>query len=203
MTERADSVRVAHPLFQAERGGSTPTSALQLRVVEIDTALARDLNALWHSRLPIYQTGSCLFSRVSYAAIHAGLYYAVAIWTNPVARTLPQQSWLELRRFAISPEAPRNTASRMLAVMTRLIVKGFADIVRLVSYQDVEAHSGTIYKAAGWYVGGEHSGGSWCRPNSHNRSGTPRLRPDANDATGPKIRWERVIRPVVPVEEER
>ncbi len=49
---RADSTRVVHPLFQTEEGGSTPTSALQLLVVEIKKDTYRDLLRKWHSRLP-------------------------------------------------------------------------------------------------------------------------------------------------------
>lgn len=188
----ADSVRVTHPLFQAEEGGSTPTSALQLQIEEIDRYVARDLNAAWHSRLPIYNTGFCLNSLVSYGAYFGGKIYAVAIWTNPVAAALPQREWLELRRMAIAPDAPKNTGSRMLSVMARLIRKKFPHVVRLVSYQDEEVHAGTIYKAAGWVVGGRHNGGSWNRPNAINKSnGRARTRPDANAATGPKVRWEK------------
>jgi hypothetical protein len=190
----ADSVRVTHPLFQAEEGGSTPTSALDLKVVEISRYLARDLNAAWHSRLPVYDTGFCLNSTVSYAAEHGGVIYAVAIWTNPVAAALPQHAWLELRRMAIAPDAPRNTGSRMLAIMARLIKAKFPVVEVLVSYQDEEAHQGTIYRAAGWTAGSRHVGGSWNRPNAKNKNGKARTRPDRNAATGPKVRWEKVIR---------
>ena len=194
MNNRADSVRVAHPLFQTDRGGSTPTSALQLQIVELDRYVARDLNALWHSRLPVYSTGFCLNATAAYGAMFEGIYYASAIWTNPVAQALPQHEWLELRRFAIGPDAPKYTASRMLAVMVRLIRKKLPHVVNLISYQDVEAHQGTIYKAAGWIATTKHSGGSWNRPNSTNKSnGKPRTRPNLNEATGPKIRWEKKL----------
>ena len=49
MTKRAEGAVAAHPLFQAEGGGSIPTSALQLRLFEVSMELAADLNRQWHS----------------------------------------------------------------------------------------------------------------------------------------------------------
>jgi len=159
--------------------------------VEIDRYKAQALNKQWHSRLPEYNTGFCLNSLVSYGAEFENQYYAIAIWTNPVAAALPQHDWLELRRMAIATDAPKNTASRMLSVMRRLIKKKFPNVVKLISYQDCEVHQGTIYKASGWVIGNYHKGGSWNRPNAVNSSnGKPRTRPDLNNATGAKIRWE-------------
>lgn len=182
-----DGARVAYPLFQREDGGSIPTSPLQLEVFEIGIQRAKELNRAWHSRLPIYETGFCEKARICFGALHDNRWYAVAIWDNPTARNLPQDSWLELKRMAICSEAPKNTASRMLKVMTLIIRTRFPKIERLVSYQDVETHRGTIYKAAGWVPGCTHKGGSWLRPNQK------RFRPDLNKAVGPKIRWEKQI----------
>src|SRR5262245_31881900 len=124
MGSRADGVREARSLFQERGSGATPTSALQLRVEPIDVADAKRLNRLWHSRLPRMAEPGC-FMRVAlcFAAEFDGVYYATAIWTHPVARLLPQDTWLELRRLAIAPDAPRNTASRMLRVMVLLVHK--------------------------------------------------------------------------------
>lgn len=187
-----DGARVAYPLFQEEDGGANPTSPLQLQIVEMNVHKAQELNALWHSRLPIYNTGFCLNSTISFGAIFENRFYAVAIWTNPVACNLPQHKWLELRRMAIAPDAPKNTASRMISIMCKVIRKKFPRIKKLISYQDVEAHTGTIYKASGWAKGPEHKGGSWNRPNAINSWNKKfRVRPDLNEATGPKIRWEK------------
>ena len=189
-----DSARVAYPLFQEEDGGANPTSPLQFEIIEIDRYKAQELNRQWHSRLPEYNTGFCLNSIVSYGAISNNKYYAVAIWTNPVAAALPQHKWLELRRMAICSDAPKNTASRMISIMTKLIKKKFPHVIKLISYQDCETHQGTIYKASGWTIGNYHSGGSWNRPNAKNLNGKPRTRPDLNQATGAKIRWEKDLR---------
>ena len=191
-----DSVRVAQPLFPVEGQGSIPMSPLQFKIEEIDRHKAVELNSLWHSRLPIYNTGFCLNSIVSHGATYNNIYFAIAIWTNPVAAALPQKQWLELRRMAICEEAPKNTASRMLSIMAKMIKSRFPFVCKLISYQDVESHKGTIYKAAGWKIGSHHKGGTWNRPNAKNSwNRKPRTRPDLNNATGEKIRWEKRIRP--------
>jgi hypothetical protein len=181
---RAEGVRVAYPLFQAEGGGSTPTSALQLTVEEIGFADARALNRLWHSRLPRIGDPACVMrAGIHYGAVFGGLWYAAAIWSHPVARKLPQETWLELRRLAIAPDAPKNTATRMLAVMTRLIRKARPGLVRLISYQDTAVHTGGIYRAAGWVEGepAEESNTQWDMPG--------RSRPKSQ-SDAPKQRWE-------------
>lgn len=150
-SKRADGVREARSLFQERGSGAIPTSALQLNLEVVDFEDAKKLNRLWHSRLPrIGDPNSVMRAGVCYGAVFDGRYYASAIWSHPAARLLPQDSWLELRRLAVAPDAPRNTASRMLGVMTRLIRKCRPKTVRLISYQDTEVHTGGIYKAAGW-----------------------------------------------------
>ncbi len=175
-----DSTRVVHPLFQTEDGGSIPTSPLQLHVGEISVSLAIALNELWHSRLPKVEPAS-VQGAMCFGAEHGNLWYAAAIWTTPVARMLNGRGWLELRRFAIAPDAPKNTASRLLRVMTAKIRKKYPGIVRLISYQDSEVHAGTIYHAAGWTAANRSSGGEWSRPSRKR---------NAAQSTAPKIRWE-------------
>ena len=182
---RAESIRVMRPLFQAGEGGSTPTSALQLWLEPIGFDVARELNRLWHSRLPRMGTG-CIDNQpfLCYASEYDGIAYAVAIWSNPVARNLPQQEWLELRRLAIAPDAPRNTASRMLAVMARLVRQAKPEVKTLVSYQVLDVHTGAIYRAAGWKKTAVNACGNWNRPS--------RSRPSAQSAAA-KQRWERSL----------
>jgi hypothetical protein len=186
---RADDVRAAYPLFHAGGGGSTPTSALQLFFYATDRETFARCNMAWHSRLPKI---GCSQGRVFYAAEHDGGILAVAMWSNPVARLLPQNEWLELRRFAIASDAPKNTASRMLAWMTRDIRKRFPDVVRLISYQDCEAHAGTIYRAAGWkhaenYVSRKRGLAPTTGWASRHRSGR------TDQAVAPRMRWELVV----------
>lgn len=179
MSIGGDSVRVAHPLFQMEGGGSTPTSPLQLEFGKIHVSLARKLNATWHSRLPdITNWQQCSHC---YAAIFDGIYFASAMWGAPIAREFNGRNYLELRRFAISPESPKNTATRMISWMIRQIRKdGF---VKAISYQDSSVHCGTIYKASGWEAVGFRKGGknAWTS-NARERA--------LAQADGDKIRWE-------------
>jgi len=122
--------------------------------------------------------------RFCFRASYAGRCFAVAAWSNPVARALPQRTWLELRRFAIADDAPANTGSKMLAWMSRELRRRSPDIERLISYQDCEVHSGTIYLAAGWSPVETVTPGKWVNRTAGNRTAghIPK-----------KIRWERVI----------
>lgn len=124
--------------------------------------------------------------KICYGAVHAGELYAVAMWSNPVARQLPQRTWLELRRFAISDAAPKNTATRMLSWMVRDIRRRLGHIERLISYQDQAEHTGTIYKAASDWVAIElnKKGGDWSNRQRWNRTAR-RLHK--------KVRWEKSL----------
>lgn len=187
MNTRAEGVdRMAHPLFQTGGGGSIPTSALSLFFYACDRPTFVRCNRAWHSRLPLV---GCSPFRVIYAAEVQGTIYAVAAWSNPVARLLPQLEFLELRRMAISDDAPKNTASRMLGWMTRDIRKRFPQVVRLISYQDCEAHTGTIYKASGWkhaenYISRKRGWKATTAWASRFRVGR------TDQAVSPRMRWE-------------
>lgn len=150
--KRAGDVVAAYPLFQEESGGAIPTSALDLRFEEIGARLACDLNRKWHSMLPRTDLGNilCGTTTVCYGAFYAGQWFAVALWSQPIIRSLCDGETIELRRLAIGQAAPKNTASRMLAYMTRSIPKKFPQLKRAVSYLAVDVHAGTIYRAAGW-----------------------------------------------------
>jgi hypothetical protein len=160
--KREDSVRVASPLFQAVGGGSIPTSSLQFRFEEVGRKRAEELNHLWHSVLPVFETFGSRHE-VHYVADFRGVFYAVAMWTDPIAanRLTDGDRLLELRRMAIAPDAPKNTASRMLGVMRRLIHRKYPDLIRLISYQSCDHHQGTIYKASGWRVAARSTYKQW------------------------------------------
>jgi hypothetical protein len=105
----------------------------------------------------------------------------------PVARLFNGKNYLELRRMAISAEAPKNTASRMISIMVKAIRRAKPHIVKLISYQDTDVHSGTIYKASGWVEAATRKGGddAWSC-NVRKRAKTP--------ASGDKIRWEKDLK---------
>lgn len=180
-----DDVRVAYPLFQTESSGSIPTSTLQLNIQMITVKRAVILNELWHSRLPFIGNAFCCFA---YGAEYENVYYAIALWSHPIAsnRLIDGDKMLELRRMAIASDAPKNTASRMLRIMKNDIKKVKPHIIKLISYQDTEVHNGTIYKAAGWKVAAKVHGISW----------TTKLRNRNKEQTmADKIRWEYNLRP--------
>ena len=168
--------------------------ASELTFALCDKPLAVDLCRQWHSRLPNVQRGPWQFAFAAYAP--DGAVVAVALWNNPSARTLPHH-WLELRRMACSPAAPKNTASRFLAWMARYFNQHYPEREKMISYQDTAVHSGTMYKAAGWQV--EFVSKARVRDRSKNRVGTNRkYRSDANGvepAASEKLRWAKALRP--------
>jgi hypothetical protein len=182
MTNCGESIRVVHPLFPTEGGGSIPTSPLQLRMGWMKVRDAVRLNETWHSVLPdfTYPEQKCK----AIGAEHKGIYYAVAIWSPPVARRLNWTGRYELRRLAIAPDAPRYTASRMLRVMRLLIERQpkLANVRTLISYQDKDSHLGTIYRAAGWREVNESA-----VPADGWQSRTQR---SASQTNADKVRWE-------------
>lgn len=174
------------PLFRSGRGGSTPTSALQLQIKRCSLKRAIELNELWHSRFPIAPYNNMVRSGWvnCYLAEHNEICYATAIWTRPIAanRLKDEYRLLELRRMAIADDAPKNTASRMLRIMKNMIKKDQPEVIRLISYQDTESHDGTIYKASGWRIANRSKFVSWS-----NHSARPGK---VEQSKAEKIRWE-------------
>lgn len=165
-----------------------PISAKELEIKQCSITRACKLNALWHSRLPKIDASNVLRNSdyCAFVAEYDDIAYACAIWSSPVARLLNGKGILELRRLAISPTAPTNTASRMLSLMRKHIHSHFQHIVMFVSYQDTEVHAGTIYKASGWTpVDTTKSTKTWDMPNRKRA---------ATQSSAQKIRWELQIR---------
>lgn len=186
-----DTDRLVEPLLQWNHDPRTPEKASQLHVTRCPIQYARKLNERWHSRLPKTQFGPWQFA---FHAHYDHVTYAVALWHNPSARTLPGH-WLELRRMAVAPDAPHCTASRMLSQMARYFAIHHPDRERLISYQDTAVHKGTIYLAAGWEP--THQSTPRVRNRTVGRKGTTRAyRSNQNgvavDSTS-KVRWERAI----------
>lgn len=185
---RADGVPVARPLFQAEGTGSIPSSALDLVVERLDMATAVAVNGLWHSRLPRFEPFQER-SLMAFGALFEGGVFAVAIWSRPIAanRLTDGDRMRELRRLAIGPQAPRNTATRMISLMAKYIKHHHPEVCWLISYQDTEVHTGTIYRAAGWSPVAVSELTDWTVHSS---------RPGSADiqTTADKIRWEKQIR---------
>ena len=162
-----------------------PDSPLKLEIRKCKPQFACELNALWHSRFPIIDWSNVVRNKdyVCYIAVYDELVYAVAIWSSPIAanRMKDGDLALELRRLAIAPDAPKNTASRMLSVMRKQIKKIMSHIKLFVSYQDTDVHCGTIYKASGWVQKSVSKAGmDW---NGIRKRGKAQ-------STAAKVRWE-------------
>lgn len=181
---------VEQPVQQVN-GGSNPTPSLQVLFKLIPNKLGAELNAKWHSVLPSIPV---FHIQIAFGVfLPNGECCGVSLWGRPVARTICGKGWLELRRMALSPEAPKNTASKMLGWMGREIPKLRPDINRFISYQDTEHHKGTIYRAAGWTpVDMKSSPVNW-GGNAQTKTKPSRER-STKILKAPKIRWEKEVK---------
>lgn len=172
------------------RQGLFPTSPRQMEVVKIKPQLASELNKTWHSRLPEIHWSNIVRNRnyICYGAMFDWRYFAVSIWSSPVNRSFDMDTVLELRRMAISPEAPKFTATWMLGKMVKLLRTALPGIERLISYQDTEVHTGTIYKAGNWQAVSVTKFRAWDKSRVRNGS----------QSTADKIRWEYQLKAVKP-----
>lgn len=136
-----------------ERMSVDPPAALgDLRVRkagEGDYHLVRGFIAEFHSILPNPPHGWRLAFLIfdEYANV-----WGVATWGRPSARAEAQWSTLELTRYTLADGLPRNTATYCLARMREVIRRDLPEVDRLISYQDADAHVGTIYKADNWHL---------------------------------------------------
>lgn len=178
---------IEHPLF-FEKSHEVEIRARDLVFSPCSKKHAVALARKWHSRLPNTQSGPWMFA---FSGEIAGITYVVALWNNPSARGLPSD-WLELRRLACAPNAPFNTPSRFLSFMAGWFRANQPQFKRLISYQDVSVHTGTIYRAAGWRVGSIAK--ARVRDRTKNRRGADRAyRKNTNGVqvdSSEKVRWE-------------
>jgi hypothetical protein len=166
--------------------------ARDLTIETCMTAHAVTLTRRWHSRLPNTQDNPWQFA---FRAHFGHETCAVALWHNPSTRSLPSH-WLELRRMACAPFAPRYTASRFLGWMVRFFARFHANRERCISYQDTVVHAGTIYKACNWTP--VYRGNDRARDRSKPRRATNRMyRTSLNGLEADmaaKVRWEILLR---------
>jgi hypothetical protein len=178
--------------FTVEHEPPTSPKQFELKVIRAQTAC--DLNAKWHSRLPIIDWSNVVRNThyVCFGLMFEGEYFASAIWSSPVAQNRFKygKQMLELRRMAVSNNCPYNTATWMLARMRKHIQVYMPDIALLVSYQDTEVHSGTIYKADNWSAVAESPGMSWT---------TGKRDRNVEQSLAVKVRWEYKVKNFVEI----
>ena len=151
------------PSDQGGGGGAEPTPALQPRDLELRVvphAVAAALIVREH-----YLHAMCAGARLSFG-VFAGerLAGAVALNAGPVggprlADGATTRDCLSLARLWLADDLPRNSESRVLALVVRALRRHTA-VRFLVSYADPAAapggipHVGYVYQAAGWLYTG-------------------------------------------------
>jgi len=161
----------------------------EIKITEISPVLACELNKRWHSTLPELHYSNVVRNKyyICFGAYYGFLnWIAVGIWSSPIAgnRMKNADKILELRRLAISDEAPKNFASWFLSRMIKRIKLKFPQIEKLISYQDTSKHIGTIYKASNWIIDGYTKFRPWNETRKRNKSQT----------FGDKVRWAYYIK---------
>jgi hypothetical protein len=103
-------------------------------------------------------TARSLMPKKVFGLWHEGLLIGVAVYGLPCGRGVTKtygDGTLELRRFCIVNEAPKNSESFFLGGTLRALKK--SEVSRVVSFADPNKnHEGIIYKATNWkYLGTE------------------------------------------------
>jgi len=149
---RLGSIPTNAPAVQAGDGGLTPTPRLQVLPCDLTTATAA-VEMYHYSRSTFGVTASACFQ-----VILAGhRLVGAAIFGRPAAYNVERKyaqgdPLLELRRFCLSDELPRNSESHVLGVMLRALKRTTRWVL---SYADPAwGHTGVIYRATGFaYLG--------------------------------------------------
>ena len=137
MDDNADLVqKEAHQAYLSGDSDAIPTNPHQLILREIKPQLASALNEKWHSRLPKIHWSNITRNThyVCYGIWNSQECIGVGIWSSPVAqnRFKDGKKMLELRRLALSNKCPKNSASRVISIMVKLIHRKFPEINRLI-----------------------------------------------------------------------
>jgi hypothetical protein len=163
-------------------GFTAPTEASQLTIEKIGVTPASELNAMWHKVLPKIHVSNIVHNKhyICFGAHYGGMWLAVGIWSSPVNQAYDGLFFMELRRFALSPQCPPDTAVFMLKEMQRRIHLLFPDIHTLISYQGIDVDESPLYEAAAWYKAATTVYRSWSVTRDR----------AAPKSIVPKIRWE-------------
>ncbi len=152
----AGSAVAARPKSNRAGGGALPTPALhQLSVRPVPFSVAKRMLEREHY-LHSFPGGTVLAFSVFYGshltgALTLGAGPAHAYWLVADAAS---KDCCALSRFWLDGSLPKNTASRILAVVTRLIRRP-TTLKFLITYADpAHGHTGTIYQATNWLYTG-------------------------------------------------
>jgi hypothetical protein len=148
-----ESVRI-----QSEDGGSKPTYPLHsLYVVKCGLDVVKSFVEKWHYSHSVFG----VTTTVCFAVIHEDVVVGAAIFGLPAGTGVYEKysdhgkhKLLELRRFCLIDDLPKNAETRTLGVMLRQL--RYDGYERILSYADpAYGHQGTIYKAAGFTLLGK------------------------------------------------
>lgn len=182
-----DGVAVSTTAFQVDRDGASPISPLQTSQLwfrVIPWPVGRGFVRQHHYLHQCSGIGRIAFGAFASDAPVA-LLVGVALFALPPNLNEDQHHTLELQRFVLLDEAPKNAESRFLGWCRRELRHRYPEVERLIAYADPNAgHRGTIYAASGFrYVGLSAPGGT---THGAERRGTPRARTQ-------KHKWESLL----------
>jgi hypothetical protein len=152
----AGSVMVSTASIHEERAGSIPSPALQSIIVRPIPQLAAKRIIIQNHYLHSFPgctklcfgafSGNRLLGAITFGSGPANAYRMV--------EGSSIDDCLTLTRLWLSPELPKNSESRIIAISLRYLKK-YTKLKFLVTYADpVQGHVGTIYQATGWLYTG-------------------------------------------------
>lgn len=112
-----------------------------------DGELVKRLINQWHSM----RTAPAGW-RVAFVLTDGITVYGVSTFGHPVARRENQQTTLEHTRMALSPDAPRNSATFFMARSRKWIRENMPEIGRLISYVPSDKYTGVTYRGDNWPI---------------------------------------------------
>lgn len=149
-----DGAKVAQLTFQLADGGSIPTSPLQLsfRAIRYETAIKCVVdNHYLHREAPVSWAFGAYFDGRLMGCLTIGKPASYTLLQG-VAGTENADRVFELNRLWLSDDCPRNSESRFIGWVLRILPKG----IILVSYADTKyGHRGLVYQATNWIYTGQ------------------------------------------------
>ena len=113
----------------------------------VNKALVCQLINQWHSFRDAPQGW-----KVALALTDGLNIYGVSTFGRPVARHEDQVTTLEHTRMALAPNAPRNSATRFMALCRKWIRENMPEVSRLISYVPSDRYTGITYRADNWRI---------------------------------------------------
>lgn len=154
-----DSLMVEQLANQLSNGGSIPTSSLQFKITECPLLDIKEFIEKTHYSHSVFGvTPEFCFSVKQNNKIVGGAIFGKPGGMGVLKKYSENGKFrtTELRRFVLADDCPRNSESRVIGIILRLLTK--KGLQRILSYADPNAgHTGVIYKATGFRLLGKTS----------------------------------------------